>query len=151
ANPGATKQADAKAAATKPGDAKEGDAAPGAGAPAGAWKYRVGELVLDASEVALHDASVKPAAALGLQDIQVAVSEISQDLSAKWPVKAGFKVRGGGSFDAEGSVVAGAPSADLKLRLAGLALAIAQPYLDQFARLRIVGGTASTAGRLRFG
>src|SRR5690606_39927888 len=117
----------------------------------GDWRYRVDQVTLDGGEVTLRDVAVEPAATLVLEEIHVAVNEISEDLSAKWPVKARFAVRGGGKFSADGSVVAGKPAGDLQPKPSDLGLAIAQPYLSEVARLRIVGGSLASAGRLRFG
>ena len=140
--------ADAKAGGANGGAAKEG----GDGAdPEGAWRYRIGELALEGGEVSFHDASVEPAGAIGLQDIQVAVRDIGDDLTAQWPIEASLVVRDGGKLSAQGSIVAGEPSADLKMQLAGLGLGIAQPWLGQVARLRIVDGALSSSGRLRYG
>ncbi len=130
---------------------KADEPAPVAASGDDAWRYQVGEVTLDGGQVDLLDASVKPAAALGLQDIHVAVRDISEDLGKKWPVEASFAVRDGGKFTAKGAIVAGAPSGELELRLSGLGLGIAQPYLSEFARLRIAGGSLASAGRLRFG
>ncbi|MBE0593534.1 MAG: DUF748 domain-containing protein, partial [Gemmatimonadales bacterium] len=146
---GAAAASGAKRAEAKD-EAKRGESA-GAGSDDGTWAYRLGELRLEGGEVMLSDASVKPAAALGLTDIHVKLADISEDLAAQWPLEAGFAVREGGRLEASGTVVAGTPSGDLKLRLSGLGLALAQPYLSQFARLRIVGGSLASEGRLRFG
>ncbi len=138
------------AGATGAGD--EADAKPGDdGEPAAPWRYRLGEFRLDGGDVTLRDAAVDPAASLALQDVQVVVREISDDFAAQWPVEARFAVREGGSFEAGGFIVAGSPAGDLELRLADLGLAAAQPYLSEVARLRIVGGSLASAGRLRFG
>lgn len=146
---GAVAASDAKRAEAKD-EAKRGESA-GADSDGGAWAYRLGEIRLEGGEVMLSDASVKPAAALGLTDIHVKLRDLSEDLAAQWPLEASFAVGEGGKLDASGTLIAGAPSGDLKLRLSGLGLAVAQPYLSQFARLRIVGGSLASAGRLRFG
>lgn len=121
--------------------------------PAGGegWRYRLGEIALDDGEFTLGDATVKPAARLGLKDIHVALREVSQDLAARWPLEAGFAVREGGRVAASGFVVAGAPSGELSVQVSKLALAPAQPYLAGVARLEIAGGQLGTTGRLRFG
>lgn len=153
--PAGPAQRAAEATATASGSAGTGKAnsaapdSPGAGA--GPWRYQIGQVTVDGGEVTLHDAAIKPATTFGLQDIQVTVGGISEDLSAQWPVRARFAVRGGGKFDADGFVVAGEPAGELKLNLVDLGLAMAQPYLDEFARLRIVDGRLASAGRLRFG
>lgn len=149
----------APAGGAKPGEAKAGDRKDNTGDPAtkegagteAAWRYRIGEVAIDGGEVLFRDASVEPGAEIGLQDIHVAVRDISDDTRAKWPAEARLVARGGGELSAQGEVIAAGPAVDLKLHLAGLGLAVAQPYLAQVARLRIVDGALSSSGRLRFG
>jgi hypothetical protein len=121
-----------------------GDAAP-------AWKYRLDKLELAGFEITARDQSVSPAASLTLQQIQAGVSGASQDLKAALPVRLGFRVKEGGRFDAEGKVVPGRPSAEVKLHLADLSLSPAGPYLRKFSNLAFADGRASSAGRVRYG
>src|SRR5690606_38451270 len=145
-------QADAAGGAGPKADEEgdKGDNGDKGDATQGAWRYRIGEFALDGGEVAFRDASVDPAGAIGLHDIRVAVRDISEDLAAEWPVETGLVVDDGGKLSAESSIVAGKPSADLKLELAGPGLGIAHPWLSQVARLRIVDGAISSSGRLRY-
>ncbi|MDE3012048.1 MAG: DUF748 domain-containing protein [Pseudomonadota bacterium] len=150
---------DASAGTAPPPKAGSAGAAP-VSAPAAAqnkspaqspWRYALDELALQDFSLTLRDQAVQPEAALELQAIGLAAHGLSQDLNRAVPVKAAFKVRSGGSFDAQGTVVPGTASADLGFHLVALALQPAQPYLSQFARLRLDSGEFSTGGRIQVG
>lgn len=115
-----------------------------------AWHYRIGTVALAEGEVELQDRSVRPTARLGVRKIAASVRELSDDLQQKWPVEAGFELQEGGRFAASGTLVAGKPAGEFALRADEIALAPAQPWLGQFARLRIAGGKLSSKGRLHF-
>jgi uncharacterized protein involved in outer membrane biogenesis/outer membrane protein OmpA-like peptidoglycan-associated protein len=113
------------------------------------WRYRVDTIEADGVELALRDESVRPAFAITLQQVQAEARGFSQDAKAPLPVRLRLQVAEGGRFEAQGSVVRDAPSADLRIKLDALALQPAQPFLAQAAHLTLAGGRASSAGRLR--
>ena len=114
------------------------------------WHYRIDHVGVDKIALALHDQTVTPAAELALQDIAVTVAEISDDFSHAWPIQFGFKAASGGTFSAEGKVVAGEPAADFQVKLADLALQPAQPYLRTVALLKIADGRLSADGHVHY-
>jgi uncharacterized protein involved in outer membrane biogenesis len=127
-----------------------------AAAPAGAqvdttraWRYRVDTIEADGVQVALRDESVQPAFGLTLRQVQAEARGFSDDAKAALPVRLRLQVAEGGRFEAQGSVVRAAPSADLRIKLDELALRPAQPFVSQAAHLTLAGGRASSAGRLR--
>ncbi|HRH79965.1 MAG TPA: DUF748 domain-containing protein [Thiobacillaceae bacterium] len=115
-----------------------------------AWKYRLDSLELSGFEVAARDHTVRPAAALTLAQIEASITGLSQDLAVKLPVKLALRVKEGGRLEAGGSVVPASQRADLKLKLAGLALQPVQPYLAQATNLVLSQGRLSTAGQVRY-
>jgi len=66
------------------------------------------------------------------------------------PLEAGFALKQGGRFDAIGTLIPGKASGRLDLKLVGLSLQPFAPYVNQFARLNLHSGTASTRGKLSF-
>jgi len=110
------------------------------------WRYRVHKLDLSGFSASLHDESVAPAAELILEDIAVAVDGINENLAAALPLRASFRAKGGGSFEAAGRVVPGDASAELKLKLADLALKPAQPYLTAQTTLTLASGLLAVEG-----
>jgi hypothetical protein len=119
-------------------------------AAATAWKYRFDGIDLAGFQVDLRDEGVRPAAKLSLTDIQASARGFSQDLRAPLPVKLGFRVKEGGTFEANGKVVPAGAEADVRLKLTGLALQPANPYLARASHLVLAGGRASTAGRVQY-
>jgi hypothetical protein len=122
--------------------------APAATEPA--WRYQVSQIGLAGFQIAARDESVQPAAALTLENIEASVSGFSENLKTPLPIRLGFQIKQGGSFQADGKVVPATPSADVKLKLGNLALLPAQPYLAQAANLVLASGRVSTQGQLRF-
>jgi hypothetical protein len=119
-------------------------------AAADSWRWKVGQVGLSGFQVAARDETVQPAGGLTLDKIEASVSGLTDNLKAPLPVKLGFQVKEGGSFQAEGRVVPAAPSADIRLKLANLALAPAQPWLTQAANLTLASGRASLQGQVKF-
>ncbi|MCX7175128.1 MAG: DUF748 domain-containing protein, partial [Proteobacteria bacterium] len=111
------------------------------------WRYRVDKLELSGFSASFRDESVAPAADLALEDIALSLDGISENLAAPLPMRASFRARDGGRFDAAGKIVPAEPSADLKLRLADLALKPVQPYLATQARLVLESGLVGGEGR----
>ncbi|MDD3530299.1 MAG: DUF748 domain-containing protein, partial [Gallionellaceae bacterium] len=116
-----------------------------------AWTWRLGSAELAGFQVALRDATVKPAAVLDLDAIAASVNGLSQDLKAAVPVALSLRVRQGGSLRVQGKLVPGSGSLDARVDLAGLRLTPAQPYIGEAARVTLVSGVAASRGRLQVG
>lgn len=114
------------------------------------WRYALDRIDLSGFQIGLRDETVRPAGGLTLQGIEATASGLSDNLKVAVPVKLGFKVKEGGRFQVAGKVIPERLRADLKVKLDGLALAPAQPWLSQAANLTLASGHASTEGRVRF-
>jgi hypothetical protein len=114
------------------------------------WHYRVDRVGLSGFRADLSDLTVSPAAEFALRDIAVSIEGFSENLGASLPVHASFHASEGGSFEAEGKVVAADPSADIQLKLTDLALKPAQPYLGALTTLTLVDGRLSGEGRATY-
>lgn len=122
-------------------------------APASAGKpfgVKLSRLALTGVEVGIADESPAKPMRLDVTKGFVTLRDLSLDLAKAVPVEAGFALKQGGSFNARGSVVPGKPSGRLDVRLAGLSLKPFAPYVNQFARLDLQSGAASTRGKLVF-
>lgn len=135
--------AEALAAVRMPAAAEAKSAPPPEAAP---WRVTLGKLEAIGFAAAFRDEAVAPAAELALDDIGLSVEGISNDLAKPLPLHASFKARTGGSFAADGQVVPATPSAELRFKLADLALKPAQPYLASVARLTLGDGQLSVDG-----
>jgi uncharacterized protein involved in outer membrane biogenesis len=110
------------------------------------WHYRIERVSLSGYGVQLRDGGAN----FALQDIAAETGPVSEDLSQPLPVKVSLRSRDGGTFAAEGTVVATAPSADLQIKLDGLNLAPVQPYLARTTTLKLASGSVSSEGHLVF-
>ncbi|GAA0564829.1 DUF748 domain-containing protein [Rhizomicrobium electricum] len=121
-------------------------AAPQTSVKGGGWHYRIERVSLAGYGVELRDGGAN----FALQDIAAETGPVSEDLSQPLPVKVSLRSRDGGTFAAEGTVVAAAPSADLQIKLDGLTLAPVQPYLARTTTLKLASGSVSSEGHLVF-
>lgn len=134
--------------------------APGAVAPAPApanppaaeqaFALKLARFALEGIEVGIVDESPAKPVRLDLTQGRVALRDLSLDLDQPLPLEAGFALKQGGRFFASGSVTPGKSQGKFDLKLAGLSLKPFAPYVNQFARLDLQSGTASTRGKLAF-
>lgn len=111
---------------------------------------QLARLSLDDLEVDIVDESPPKPVKLDVAKGFVTLKDLSLDLDKAVSLEAGFTLRQGGRLDASGTVVPGKASGRLDLKLAGLSLQPFAPYVNQFARLNLRSGTASTRGKLAF-
>ncbi len=111
---------------------------------------RLARLSLDGAEVGIVDQSPNAPFRLDVAKGFVTLQDLSLDLDRAVPLEAGFVLRQGGRFDASGTVIPGKTSGKLDIRLAGVSLKPLAPYVNQFARLNLRSGDASTRGKLTF-
>jgi hypothetical protein len=105
------------------------------------------ELSKFGADVADQGAGIK----VQVTDLALKLEGASSDL--KQPVKfnADLKLREGGQFTAQGSVVPASRELQADVRLKQLALAPFQPLLAQYLKLKIAAGQVSAQGRLTTG
>lgn len=114
------------------------------------WHYRVGKIDMEKFSVAFHDESVDPAAHLALDDIALHVEGISDNLAAPLPVQLSLKAPDGGALEVGGSLVPVPVKVDMQIKLEGLALKPARPYIASVSHLALVDGQFSTAGHATY-
>jgi uncharacterized protein involved in outer membrane biogenesis len=114
------------------------------------WHYSVAHMTLDGFSAGFRDRTIDPAADFALQDIAADVSGLSEDMAKPLPVHLGFHSRDGGTFSADGTVVPDAASAELQIKLDGLAIKPAQPYLGHLTTLNLIDGTLSSEGHATY-
>lgn len=111
---------------------------------------QLARLSLDDLEVAIVDRSPPKPVNLDVAKGFVTLKGLSLDLDKPVPLEAGFALKQGGRVDAGGTVVPGQASGRLDVKVAALSLKPLAPYVNQFARLNLRSGTASTHGKLTF-
>ena len=111
---------------------------------------QLARLSLNDLEVDIVDQSPPAPVKLNVAKGFVTLKDLSLDLDKAVPLEAGFALKQGGRLDASGTVVPGKASGNLDLKLASLSLKPFAPYVNQFARLNLRSGKASTRGKLAF-
>jgi uncharacterized protein involved in outer membrane biogenesis len=114
------------------------------------WTLVLQRLALEDAAVRMEDRGKGAPMLLDIEQGKIEVRKVSLDMARAIPLKAAFRVRQGGRFSASGNVAPGKPSGRLDLRLEGMSLKPFAPYLNQFARLNLRSGDASTRGKLVF-
>ena len=105
------------------------------------------ELSKFGADVADEGASVK----VQVTDLTLKLEGASSDLKQSVKFNTDLKLREGGQFTAQGSVVPASRELQADVRLKQLALAPFQPLLAQYLKLKIAAGQVSAQGRLTTG
>lgn len=114
------------------------------------WTYEVAKISLEKLGLNYADDSIKPGFAVGLNDIQIRTSGLTQDLNKALPLQASLNIESGGKIEASGQVTPADASTQLTLNVKDLGLKLANPFMADFVKLELVHGTASTQGKLTF-
>lgn len=105
------------------------------------WQFGLKELMLEAGSFNFVDLSIKPAAQLGITDLLINASDISNQNGAKIPLTVAANFVEGGEFSLD-AILDILPefsfSGNTKTR--GIPLSLAQPYVQQFSRIQLEKG-----------
>jgi hypothetical protein len=151
---------DKPSAATRPpakpsqaSTAAGGAASPVSGAaPAAApWKFDLREFNLEGASISAEDRGTSPAAKVLLAPLSVKVDGASLDLTKPVAVALDTRVNDTGSLKLNGSVTPQPLSADIALKLDGIELKAAQPYIAQRTSMTLLGGRLSGDAKIRYG
>jgi hypothetical protein len=96
-----------------------------------AWKLDLRELALHDASISAEDRTVQPAVRVQLAPLSLSVREVSLDTSKPVKVALDTKINQTGSFTAEGEITPQPLAAALKIKMSGIDLAVAQPYVAQ--------------------
>ena len=112
------------------------------------WAISLKKLALDNSSLHIEDRSTTIPMKLDIEKVAFEMQNASLDLSRPLPVKAMFRVKQGGQFNAQGKLTPSPLKANVDLNLAKLALKPFSPYINQQAMLKLNDGTLDIAGKL---
>jgi hypothetical protein len=115
------------------------------------WRIALKSAELDDFALGFVDKRQSPAFAVGLEAMRARIAGLDTGSASPMQLEVQAKVAGGGEIEASGPVRADNGNADLKLKIAAVALAPLQTYLSEFAELQLANGTLSGEGRLRYG
>lgn len=113
------------------------------------WQARIKKFAIEDAAVQFNDLSTEPAAEVGLQAINVVVTDISNKAGASLPVQASFALASGGTGSFEGqAIVLPEVSASGRFGLEAVQLPLAQPWINGIARVTLNSGSASLNGEV---
>lgn len=131
------------------GGARAKNAVEATQAPQAPWDARIKSLELGGFAADIEDAG--SGLRLHAQDIRAKAQAVSTDLKQAVKFDAGFKLKEGGEFSAQGSATPATGAVDANVRVSKLPLNIAQPALAKFVHLKLAGGSVSARGKLTVG
>lgn len=113
------------------------------------WKVSLGNLAINRLSLQLEDDSVAPTAELAINEFNLSVSDISNELSARFPTNLSLALATGGGLTMEGDVAV-LPEAlfDFDLNIDGIVLAVAHPYIEPLANVNMDSGSLNVDGKL---
>lgn len=118
--------------------------------PAKPWTYAINTVDIAGINANIQDQTVTPALNIGLNNIAVSTSGVTQDLSKTLPLKASLNVASGGSIAVNGTINPSTAASQMNVEVNALALKPVQPFIDQFAKLNLVSGTIYTKGKATY-
>ena len=144
----------AASATTSVATAPAADAAATATAPAPAaapWKFELREFAVRDADISAEDRSTTPAAKVRLAPISLKVDGASLDLAKPVTVSLDTRINDSGSFSASGDVTPQPLSARVAVKLDGIELKAAQPYITQYTSMTLLAGRLSGGAKVRYG
>jgi hypothetical protein len=114
-----------------------------------AWQLELGALKAEDATIRLQDRGASPPVDLELRKLSLEASGISNQADVSIPTGLSFDLGSGGSVRFDGEVqVLPAASGQGSISVRDLGLAIAQPYLERFARVTIEDGALALDGMI---
>jgi len=123
---------------------------PPAAANSRPWQLSLDRFLIDRASVSFTDDSIAPAAELGVSNLRLAVSEISNTAAAEFPVEFSTDLASGGRIGASGRLTV-LPELVLSFDVGveRLALDVVQPYLQGVADVSLDSGELGLSGAIR--
>jgi hypothetical protein len=112
------------------------------------WKLAADTLRVANATIRIEDKSLPTPMTLDVQNGEVEARNVTLDTAKPIPLKAGFKIKQGGRFSANGKIAPAPLKGDIDFKLEGLALAPFSPYLNQQMLLKLTRGEAAAKGKL---
>ena len=131
-----------------PNPSAAGPGGPGdTGAP---WRVELKEFDLRDASVFAEDRSVQPATKLVLAPLSLQIGPASLDLSKPVQLKLETRINESGSLAVSGQVTPQPAAASLKVKLSGIDLSTAQPYIAQRSSLTLRSGKLGGEAQVSF-
>ena len=116
------------------------------------WMLSLDQINISRAAVSLSDDSVSPQANLGIRDLNVAISEITNQPGDLFPTEVSLATQGGGSVSLAGDFgILPATSVNMGLSVQGIALAFLHPYIKSLADVELDSGAIGMQADLSIG
>lgn len=115
------------------------------------WRFTLKDGRLNNMAIAFEDQRAASALRTGLNAVQVQVANVDSAGTTPMTLNVSAEVSSGGRAQVQGRVQLHSGALDLGVTLSDIALAPAQAYLSQWAKLSLGSGLVSASGRLRHG
>jgi hypothetical protein len=112
------------------------------------WAVLIKELMVDELAFAFADSSTAPPFSIGIDPLDLVLRDVTMTPGAEFPLEVEATIEKTGRLTVSGVVGAYPPLVRIDADLRDLPLPIFQPYVDPFAYLEIVSGTASVKGAI---
>ena len=130
-----------------PPDAQEDDTESENSKP---WKIKLDRAAINAFDFRYVDRNTDPDAEIRVEDIAIAVTDITNQENDRFGLDANLKINDEGFFKAAGKVGAMPPMADLMLDIKTPAFSDFQAYLNKTTNIGLVSGLATLKGKLNY-
>jgi len=138
-------QPESKTTAETEENSIESEAAPDNSPASQPWQVALNELILEQGQFDFTDNSIAPAAQIGIKDLTVKASDISNQPDAKIPLAVAANLTQGGELALSGIVeILPEFSFSAQTKIRGIPLSIAQPYVQQYTRIQVNKGKLSS-------
>ncbi len=114
------------------------------------WSFALNKATVEALSIGITDQTTSPNADIGLDDISIELSNISNQPNDHFALNASLLINNKGTLKLQGEVGAMPVMADLSLDLATFSLKSIQPYLNANTNLDLTTGSAAFKGQLSY-
>jgi hypothetical protein len=114
------------------------------------WRVELKDFELRDASISAEDRSVQPAVKVMLAPLSVQIGGVSLDLSKPVDLKLDTRINDTGSLAVSGQVTPQPASASLKVKLSGIDLTTAQPYIAQRSSLTLRSGKLGGEAQVSF-
>jgi hypothetical protein len=115
------------------------------------WRIDLHEFALREASISAEDRTIQPAAKVLLAPLSLTVQDASLDLTKPVKVTLDTKINETGSLALDGEVTPRPLAATVKVKLAGIDLTAAQPYIAQRTAMVLRGGKLGGAVQISYG
>jgi len=115
------------------------------------WQFDLREFEVSDASISAEDRGVRPAVKVILAPFGLQVKGVSQDLSKAVNVTLDTRIDEKGALSVNGEVTPQPATADLSLKVSGVALAAIQPYIARYTAMTLLDGRLGGEAKLHYG